>query len=155
MERFPEKLKAARKKAKLNQTELAKRVGVTQRSLTDYERGKAFPRKTILRRLAEALDVTAEYLTCDETDDPNAGKLREERLGAARELFGGKGEREMRELLDRNAAFFAGGDVDQEAKDAFFDALMTAYVLCKHEARAKFTPKSKKRPSGTDGAREA
>ena len=51
----------------------------------------------------------------------------------------------MAELLDRNMAFLAGGDVDQEAKDAFFDALMTAYVTCKNEARQKFGAKESKK----------
>jgi transcriptional regulator with XRE-family HTH domain len=144
MERFPEKLRTARKSAKLNQTQLAQKVGVTQRSLTDYERGKAVPRKNTLRKLAESLNVTVEYLIRDDADDPQTGRLREDRINAARERFGGKGEQEMNELMDRNAAFLAGGDVDQAAKDAFFDALMTAYVTCKNEARAKFAPKSKR-----------
>jgi len=142
MERFPEKLKKARKKAGLNQTQLADSVGVTQRSLTDYECGRATPRKHTLRKLAEAVGVTVEYLSRDDVDDPQAGKLREERLNTARDMFGSRGEKEMAELLERNTAFLAGGDVDQEAKDAFFEALMTAYITCKNEARARFSAKT-------------
>lgn len=41
-------------------------------------------------------------------------------------------------LLRKNTALFAGGDLSQEEKDAFFEAVMRAYVACKDEARRKF-----------------
>lgn len=41
-----------------------------------------------------------------------------------------------------NAALFAGGELSQDQKDAFFQAVMTAYVTCKEEAKAKFGRKS-------------
>ena len=146
MERFPEKLRTARKAKELNQTELSQAVGVTQRSLTNYERGCAMPRPNIIRKLAEALDVTVEYLTNDATDDPDANRMAEEQINDVRAQFGSKGAKEAEELLQRNVAFLAGGSVDQEAKDAFFQALMTAYVTCKNDARETFTPKSRRKP---------
>ena len=41
-------------------------------------------------------------------------------------------------LLRKNTSLFAGGDLSQEEKDAFFEAVMRAYVACKDEARRKF-----------------
>ena len=146
MNRFPEKLKAARKAKEMNQTELAQAVGLTQRSLTNYECGRAIPRTATIRKLAEALDVTVEYLTNDATDDPDANRMTEEQGNEIRTKFGSKGAREAQDLLSRNVAFLAGGTVDQEVKDAFFQALMTAYVTAKNGARATFTPKSKRKP---------
>ena len=75
MDRFPEKLRAARKAKAMNQTELAQAVGVTQRSLTNYECGRAVPRESVLRKMAETLGVTVEYLVNDQTDDPNANRM--------------------------------------------------------------------------------
>lgn len=145
MDRFPEKLRESRKAKDMNQTELAQAVGLSRRSLFNYENGRAVPRSNVIRKLAETLDVTVEYLTNDDTDDPDANRANEERISAARTLFGNKGAREAEDLMKRNVAFLAGGDVDQEAKDAFFEALMTAYITCKHDARAAFTPKSKRK----------
>ena len=65
-----------------------------------------------------------------------------------REKFGARGAAEAAELLDRNSAFFAGGEVPQEDKDAFFQAIMTAYVTAKEEARKKFTPNTSKPSAG-------
>lgn len=149
MERFPEKLKAARKAKMINQTELAEIVGVTQRSLTAYERGRAVPRPNVIRKLAGALDVTVEYLTNDHTDDPNINRMSEARINEVREEFGSKGAKEASDLLNRNVAFLAGGTVDQETKDAFFQALMTAYVTAKNSARETFTPKPKHKSDDT------
>lgn len=60
--------------------------------------------------------------------------------------FGSRDAYKAEKPLKRNVAFLAGGSVDQEAKDAFFHALMTAYVTCRNEASATFTPKSKRKP---------
>lgn len=141
MEHFAEKLRAARVEAHISQTELSERVGVSRRSIFAYENGASLPRKAMLRKLAAALGVTVQYLTDDTASDPNEGRAREEQIGLVRERFGAKGAREAAELLDRNSAFFAGGDIPQEDKDAFFEAIMTAYVTAKTEARRRFSPR--------------
>jgi hypothetical protein len=41
-------------------------------------------------------------------------------------------------LLERNAALFAGGTLDQEAKDAFFEAVTKAYWAAKEESRKTY-----------------
>ena len=43
--RFCEKLKEARTKAGLKQEELAKALGVSLRTITNYESGECYPRK--------------------------------------------------------------------------------------------------------------
>ena len=48
----------------------------------------------------------------------------------------------MDQLLQENTALFAGGELSQEQKDMFFQAVMTAYVTCREEAKAKFGRKS-------------
>ena len=148
MEKFPEKLRAARTEAGISQTDLSARVGVSRRSIFAYENGNSVPRKNVLRRLAGELGVTVAYLTDDGSTDPDEGRVREENINLARDRFGARGAREAADLLDRNSAFFAGGDVPQEDKDAFFQAVMTAYVTAKEEARKKFTPAPAKGEGG-------
>ena len=146
--RFPEKLRDAREKAHISQTDLSTQVGVSRRSIFAYENGDSVPRKNILRKLAQALNVTVAYLTDDDSNDPDQGRAREENINMVRERFGSKGAMEAAELLDRNSAFFAGGEIPQEDKDAFFEAIMTAYVTAKTEAKKKFTPNSRKPSDG-------
>ncbi len=138
MQRFAEKLKAARAEADLSQAALAEQVDVSIRSISAYETGMAIPRGSTMRKLAHALAVSLEYLTNDEVTDPKAGMAKEIVLEDIRGRYGSKGVAEADMLLQRNRALFAGGVLTQDAKDAFFQAVMTAYVTCKEEAKETF-----------------
>jgi len=52
-----EKIKDARKKAKLSQKELGMKLGVSQAMIAQYESGKRIPKLGTLQKLANALDV--------------------------------------------------------------------------------------------------
>lgn len=141
---FGEKVKEARLALNLSQTELSKMTGISERSLYTYEQLGTIPRMSNVKKLAEALRVTTTYLLDDgETNAERAVDAEEEALflDLARSEYGTKGAREAQEVLGRTRALFAGGDLDEEAKEVFFRALMEVYLESKEEARAKFTPK--------------
>ena len=140
---FSDKIKRAREVAQLTQLELAKEVGVSQRTIASYESGGARARRSTTEKLARALKVSVKYLSDDDCIDPLEDIEKDEYIDQARALYGAKGVRDMDELLRDNAALFAGGELSQDQKDAFFQAVMTAYVTCKEEASRKFTPKNK------------
>ncbi len=143
MKSFSEKLKDARENLDISQAELAEKVGLSQRSITAYENENTIPRGNTLKKLARALNVTVEYLINDEVENPQAGRDKEEFIDTARDHYGSKGAKEAEALLEQNKALFAGGALDQEAKDAFFEALMVAYVTCKEEAKITYGRKKK------------
>ena len=62
MGKFAENLAAMRIKRKLSQEELAKRVGVSQPSIAQYETGAAVPRLYVAVKLANALGVKIDDL---------------------------------------------------------------------------------------------
>jgi transcriptional regulator with XRE-family HTH domain len=59
---FPQRLRAARDKRGLNQEELAARAGLQPSAISHFETGKRKPSFDNLRRLADALDATTDYL---------------------------------------------------------------------------------------------
>jgi len=59
---FPERLRTAREKRGLTQAELAKRAGLQDSAISHFENGARKPSFDNLRRLADALDVTTDYL---------------------------------------------------------------------------------------------
>ena len=59
---FPERLRTARDKRGLNQGDLAKRAGLQASAISHFETGTRKPSFDNLRRLADALDVTTDYL---------------------------------------------------------------------------------------------
>jgi transcriptional regulator with XRE-family HTH domain len=62
-EQFPARLLSLRSSLGLTQSELAKLVGVAQRTIASYEIGESSPRLKALLRLASALHVTPEMLS--------------------------------------------------------------------------------------------
>lgn len=67
--KFQERLKQARSEKKISQQELAKLVGVHYTNIGRYERGEAVPSAHVLNKLAQALDVTPDYLINGTLDD--------------------------------------------------------------------------------------
>src|SRR5262245_20576265 len=59
---FPERLKAARAKRELSQEGLAQRSNLQPSAISHFETGARRPSFDNLRRLADALDVTTDYL---------------------------------------------------------------------------------------------
>lgn len=138
MKSFSDKVKDTRELLKLTQQELGDLVGVSKRSVAAYETDGVRPRPSTIRKLAQALQVSVDYLDNDEIDDPTHGIEKAEYVEETRARFGDKAAKEMDFLLERNAALFAGGEVSQDAKDAFFEAIMKAYLTCKEEARVTY-----------------
>lgn len=138
---FSDKIKRSREVRKLSQQELANLTGVSKRTIASYESTNAIARPSTMRKLADALMVSVEYLENDEIIDPTYGLEKKEYVDEARERFGAKAAKEMDFLLEKNSALFAGGELSQEAKDDFFAAVMKAYLACKDEAKKTYGKK--------------
>ena len=113
-------------------------TGVSLRTILDYEKGKKAPRQTTLLKLARALRVSTKFLSDEGCDDPVEEIAKDSYIMDARKLYGAGGSREIDALMNESVAFLAGGEVPQEEKDRFFEALMAAYVKDKEEARRKY-----------------
>ena len=142
---FGEKLKHARLGLNLSQAELAQMAGITERSIYSYEQTGTYPKAPALKKLAEALNVTVSYLLGDDEFSEQTNIDQEKFFADAKKEYGSKGEREARDVIARAATLFAGGDLDKDAKDIFFESLMEVYLVSKAEARKKFAPKQRAR----------
>ncbi len=138
MKVFSEKVKDARIERKFTQTQLAKAVGVSLRTILAYEKGEKKPRQSTMIKLAKALSVSVKFLSDDECEQPLLDIEKDGYIEEARAMYGAKGARDVDTLLDDNAALFAGGELSQDQKDAFFDAVMKAYITSKEAAKIKF-----------------
>ena len=139
---FTDKIKRTREVAGMTQSELAAAVGVSQRTIASYESGGARARRSTIEKLAAALKVSVKFLSDDNCTDPLADIEKDAYIEQAREHYGSKGVRDMEELLDESKALLAGGSISEEQKDAYFQAIMAAYLACKEEAKKKFGRKT-------------
>lgn len=131
---FHEKLKSLRVGHALTQVELAKQLTITQRALVNYETGKRIPNHATLMNIANFFGVSIDYLLTRE----------EEFVQIADEKFGSKGKKRATQLLADTNSLFAGGDLGEEDKDAFFKAISDIYFESKTRAK-KFAPKKTRR----------
>ena len=141
---FADKIRDARNELRLTQHQLGEKVGVSVRSILAYERGEKRPRQAMLLKLAKALNVSTKYLTDDTCTDPQADIEMDDYIEEAHGLYGMDGVRDINNLLAQNQALFAGGELSQDQKDAFFQAVMEAYVLCKEGAKETYGRKKTK-----------
>lgn len=97
---------------------------------------------TLICTYGDSLDGALIYL---ENFAPDEARERfEERIRSlfeTKENFGSKGAKEAQEVLGRVNSLFAGGELDEDAKDVFFQAIMSVYMDSKKTAREKYTPK--------------
>ena len=138
---FGEKIKEARLSLNLSQTELAQITGISERSLYTYEQLGTLPRKSNIRKLAEALHISVSYLLDEEETNTQSHIDDDMFIADAKEKFGAKGAKEAQEVLGQVNSLFAGGELDDDAKDVFFQAVMAVYMDSKKSAQEKFTPK--------------
>ena len=128
---FGDKVKQARLAANLSQSELARKTGISERSLYSYERGGIMPRSGNIRKIAEALNVSVGYLLDGDETDTKKNIDKDIFLANVKEEFGYKGVREAEEVLNRASALFAGGELDERSNDIFFQSLMEVYLESK------------------------
>lgn len=138
MKTFADKVKDARTELGWSQTQLGEAVGVSLRTILAYEKSEKHPRPSTLLKLAKALKVSVKFLSDDECEDPTADIEKDGYIEEARARYGAKGGRDVEAILADNAALFAGGELSQSQKDAFFDAVMKAYITSKEAAKVTF-----------------
>lgn len=128
---FSERLRKLRIEARLTQADLAKKSGVTARTIQNYEMGSRKPSNmVIVQRIASSLGVTAEELL-SESDSY---------VMEAREKGGAKAARDIEELVAEVTGMFAGGTLSDDAIDGAMRALNDAYWIAKEKNR-KYAPK--------------
>ena len=140
-----EKIRERRTHLGLTQTELANKIGVTLRTITKYEKQGVMPRGRNLRELAKVLGVSEVYLANEEIEDETYGLEEAPYIDSVRAAYGAKGANDMQNLLLQTQAMFAGGDVPEEDKELFFQAVTEAYFANKKRASETFTRKDYKK----------
>ena len=140
--KFGDKLKFQRKKKNITQEKLAEAIGITNRTLGNYENGVSHPQnRKIYFKLAEFFCVDVNYFL---TED-------EEFLTAAAEEYGKRGQLQAQQILEQTAALFAGGELSDKDQLAFQLEMQQLFFESKEIARKKFTPKKYRAENKNEG----
>lgn len=137
---FKDRLKEKRMEAKLSQAALASKVGVSARTIQNYELGQRKPyQMEVVQKLADTLGTTVEYLL------GSSGTYVIE----AHEKAGSKAAKDIESLVDEVTGLFAGGRLDDDSLDGAMRALNEAYWIAK-EKNKKYTRKDYRKDESED-----
>ena len=129
--KFGEKVREARKKAGFSQEEFAKEIGVSLRTVTNYETAQVYPKKReVYYKIAEVLGVDVDYLMTES----------DAFISDAASKYGARGARQAKELMEEVTGLFAGGEMAEEDMDVMMKAIQDAYWIAKENNR-KYTLK--------------
>jgi transcriptional regulator with XRE-family HTH domain len=129
--KFGEKIKGLRKEKGLTQEALGKLIGVSKRTIINYEQGTSYPQDhDTYAKLASALECDENYIKTENEDF----------ITTASSQYGSRGAAQAQMIIDQTAAMFAGGELSDEDKMAFLHEIQSLYFDSKDRAK-KFTPK--------------
>lgn len=130
---FKDQLRQARIRANMTQVQLAEAVGMTPRTIQNYELGARKPREyEIVAKLADALNVSIDDLL---------GQADQYVL-QANEKGGAQAARDIDELVSEVTGLFAGGQLSEDALEGAMMALNEAYWIAKKKNK-KYAHKKK------------
>lgn len=125
METIAQRISRARRHLNINQKELAQKANITEASLSRYENGIREPKSAVLTRLAEALEVSTDYLL----------GLSEDRTYENSDISN-KSEKDIKVILEnaekmlkQDGLMFSGKPASKEAIDGVLQAIQMGMLL--------------------------
>lgn len=127
--KFGEKLRIIRKENKINQETLGQMLGVTKRTIQNYEKSDMYPKKKeVYHKLAEIFKVDVNYFLTE--DEENfIGKYSS----------GAEVSQDINVITGMICGLFSGGELPEDDMDAAMKAITEAYFAVKAENK-KYSP---------------
>lgn len=125
MKTLSEKLRNARAQLGISQSDLARMVGVSTRMILAYEKTNSHPRPGTLVKLANALNISVEYLQSNDVDKQGHTISNQTDYNF---------NNEFDSLIQLHTAIFLNDAYPQSLKDWYFDSIMRAYLASKSQS---------------------
>ena len=115
---FADRLKTLRVSQNMTQEQLAERLGVVRKTVSDYENGKRYPKsQDTVTKLCRIFNVSRDYLMGDD----------DELVLSADGKYGRDAGEKARRIINETAALFAGGELSEEDKELVFRAISEVF----------------------------
>ncbi|MFT9117868.1 MAG: helix-turn-helix transcriptional regulator, partial [Sporolactobacillus sp.] len=131
------RLRSEREKRRWSQLEVAKRIGITNAVLSNYERGSRDPDTSTLKKLADLYEVSVDYLLgtlsaseilLNEKNEKDVAKRLE------------KVKKDLENAEDDDGYMLMGEPISEEAKQSIIEAMEFA-IRQSNRINKKYTPK--------------
>lgn len=137
--KFEENLKSLRERNNLSQIELSKKIGLSNVTLSQYEKGVRKPDIQTLALIAQFFNVTTDYLLGNEAPAKFKPQLTDkDKKDIAKQvedmLYGLDADNPISFQLD-------GNEIDDDTRELLRQSLQNALEFARLKAKEKFTPK--------------
>lgn len=132
---FGERIRKLRMQKGMTQAQLAGQLGISLRTMKNYELGTSLPRtRKIYQNIADFFNVNINYLLAED----------EAFIIEAKEVYGSRGKQQASALIAQVNGLFTGGDIAEEDMDEMMKAIQDAYWIAKEKNRRHAPDKSSK-----------
>lgn len=128
-----EKLEIMLNRRRIKKTDFADSVGITYRAFANYMNGSRRPRREILSRMADKLEVSVDMLANDEMDI----ELTIEERFIKRMWASGRDCSDAAKFLAQSRGLFAGNSLSDEDKSYLLECLTEIYLDSVPESERK------------------
>ena len=138
---FGNKIRKLREEHNFTQSHLASLLGISTRTIYNYEKGKLLPKDIkVIKGLTEIFNVSTDYLM-ENINASIMSKQESDFVNSVKDSFGYKGKKEAEQLIEKTAAMFAEGILTEEDQDKFFESITKVYFDAKKKARGNIREK--------------
>lgn len=118
-----EKLEIMLSRKRIKKTDFANSIGITYRAFANYLNGSRTPRADTLKKMADQLQLTPEFLT----DDDQEIELTIEERFIRRICVSETDKAQASQFLAQSRGLFAGNTLSSEDKESLIKCLMEIY----------------------------
>ncbi len=142
-----EKLRSTRRHLGLTQAQMAEKMNVSSRSITNYESGARIPGADYIANYSKVTGVAPDYFLSDATHLPVTGPNPGAAFVANQSLDPDEGRAKAEQLLSEVNMLFAGGELDSRDRDSFFRAVSDIYFESRARSDRSDAPARDKSPA--------
>lgn len=133
METIAQRIKKARNNLNLKQKELAKKANITEANLSRYENGLSEPKSAVLSRLADALEVSIDYLLgISEFQNHNECDISKKSEKDLESIL-----KNTQKMLQQDGLMFCGKPASKDAIDTVLKSIKIGMHLAIEEEKNK------------------
>lgn len=149
---FAKRLTELRKNAGLTRAQLAEKIGISGRTIINYENGTRIPFADTALKMAQVFGITVEELLGAHSSPAEQEKASA--MDSMHELYGKKAADQLDDLIGNANSLLAGGTLTEEQNMDFILEMQKLLILATERAKAVYTPKKYRTEEKAEASKE-
>lgn len=149
---FAKRLTELRKDAGLTRAQLAEKIGISGRTIINYENGTRIPFADTALKMAQVFGITVEELLGAHSSP--AEQKKASAMDSIHAMYGKKASDQLDDLIGNANSLLAGGTLTEEQNMDFILEMQKLLILATERAKEVYTPKKYRTEEKAAASRE-